>query len=772
MNKLFSAILLLILFATVDILCAQRVDFEEFPQLDANYTHLKLELHIDEGLLFRGDALYDFMLLRDDVDSLRLDAIRMDIGRVELDGENAEFWIDDDQLVVNLNGDAETGRSYSLRIIYQANPRFGIFEDHKGTIWSSGLPGSVRHWLPAMDHPRNSLTTDVTFIFPTGRSVVFSGTASEAEVESVDTQRVRFQVDRELPVSSLRFAIGDFEQTQTSIGQHQIRLYSERGLLNNEEKAGLLDDAYVFFRHAERTLGSSYPLQTLQVIILEDDKWESKNYGAGTVFGFKNQKDLTGQIAHGVIGQWAGVRVREEQWSDANAIMLLQAWLYEQSDELQERRSEQPSPPEFHYESIYRAFDTQSRLAWTDFIKNDDSEIYRTALSSTADNLMEGLPSVIKWYDFASYLYGQTGRNLLEIPEPSVPGAEERETIPEYRVIYYYDEGEDRLRLEFRSLNGSVDELVTLIAEEYSFNDIRSREITFTGSRDEVVLNVNRGIENLKLTVAEEVETEVQLRPEKPFMFWIYQLRNDDDPESRAAAARGLKNYSDNPDLQLALLDIIQAEENPEVYAEVIRTLASVTCGASGTDQLFRQRFNLNSDPEMQKAVVEALANYSNNDAVINQLRNAIINSQSVEVKEQAVRSLASVAQPEHFRSLSESILSNDAAVEVAPLILRELARAGEAEAAVSMASAFLDDRYPYVNRVKVLDLLLDYDDSADRWASRIQLLAADNDPRIRLRALDGLQFLSGSDRNEIIEDRLYEEHDDRIISRLQQLGQ
>jgi len=772
MNKFLSAIILIVFFATVDSLLAQRVDFEEFPQLDADYTHLELELHISEGLVFQGEAFYEFMLLRNDVDSLRLDAVRMDIERVELDGESAEFRIDDDQLIVNLNGNAETGRTYSLRILYQANPLFGVFKDHKGTIWSSGLPGSVRHWLPVVDHPRNSLTTDVTLIFPAGRTAVFSGSAGDAEVESIDSQRVRFQTEAELPASSLRFAIGDFEQTQTSIGQHQIRLYSERDLLNDEEKATHLEDAYVAFRHAERTLGISYPLQTLHLIILEDDKWETKNYGAGTVFGFSNQKDLTTQISHGVIGQWAGIHVREEQWRDASAVMLLQAWLYGQSDELQDRRSEQPEPPEFHYESIYRSFDSQSRLGWAAFIRSHDSEIFRSSLSSTAEDLMEDLPPVIKWYDFASYLYNKTGMNLLEIPEPAAAEAEIQESVPEYRVIFHYDEDEDRLRLEFTALNGSVDELVTLIAEEYSFNDRRTREITFTGRSDEVVLNVNRGIENLKLSLEGEAETEVKLRPEKPFMFWIYQLRNDEDAESRAAAARSLAEFSDNPDLQLALLDIIDTEESPKVYAEAIRTLASVTGGASGTDQLFRQRFRLNSDPEVQKAIVESLANYPNNDAVISQLRNAIINSESVEVKVQAVRSLASVTEPEHFQSLSEAIISNEGSEAVAPLMLRELARSGEVEAAVTMAFNFLDDSYPYKNRVKVLDLLLDYDDSAERWASRIQLLAADNDPRVRLRALDGLQFLSGSDRNEIIEDRLYEEHDDRVISRLQQLGQ
>ncbi len=770
MMKKFSSLLLFLALLPASAIYGQSIDFEEFPELVANYSHLQLELQVTDGPEIRGDAVYQLTLLRDDIDSLKLDAVRMDIELVEWDGEPLEYRMRDNEMIVLLPGDAEEGADHTLRIQYRANPSFGVFEDHNGNIWSSGLPGTVRHWLPGMDHPRNSLTTDIAMIFPGGINAVITGVPGEASAESVDLQRLRFHTESDIPLSSLRFAIGNFDRTQTTVGRHQIYLHSERGLLSDEQKANLLDDAFIAFRHAERTLGTSYPSRVLHLVVLDDDNWETKNYGAGVVFGFKGLQNLPDQIAFGVTGQWLGVQLREEQWADASALMLMQAWLHSQSDELKALKQKRTVRPEFRFDGIYNQFSIEQRIAWNTFIEKSEAEKFRRVLHVTAPDLINDLPEVINWYDFASVLYQKTGWNLMEIPAPEMPEREEEVSVPVYRVVFDHDEAESRVRLRFSAENESVDELVTVIAEEFTRNDKRSREITFTGSSDEVVLNVNRAIENLKLTVEED--DRVKLKPEKPFMFWVYQLQHDEDPESRADAARNLTRFADNPDLQLALLDIIDVEDNPGVYAEAIRTLAAVTNGASGTDQLFRQRFSTDRDPEIQEAIVEALGNYQNNDTVISQLRNIILNPGSGEVQQQAIRSLARITDADRFQSFAESLLADERVEKQAPLMLRELARADETTAVVSLAANFIEDNYPYRSRVQVLDLLLDYDRSAERWERRITRLSTDSDPRIRLRILDGLQFLSSGTRNEIIEERLYEEYDDRILRRLRQLSE
>ncbi len=761
-----TVLVFLTLSLQVEVTFGQETDFLAFPERVADYEHLELNLEITEDLDIRGDALYTFNLLRVDSDSIRLNAVRISMETIELNGEEADFRIDDDQIIIKIPEELSVEESHQLRIQYRANPVFGVFKNRNGTIWSSGMPASVRHWLPVKDHPRNSFTTDINLIFPTGNEAVFAGERGNTEVESVDLQRVRFQSDERIPVSSLRFAIGDFVRTQSTVGDHQITLYSERDLLGDDELGELLNDARDTFQFTLETLGSEYFSRVLNLIVLDDHHWETRPYGAGTVFAYTSLGFLSEQIASGVIGQWLGVQLREEQWSDPDAILLLQAWLLEQSGLNIELPSESP---DMFVESIYNHFGMDSRAAWRSFFRSDDSERYKAALNNFDFSGLKEQSEVVNWYDFTTFLYNRTGRNLMEKPSPETPEMDdEDEQIPVYRVVYHHNEEEERLRLEFIGEDATIDELVSLRVREVTFNDEREREITFTGTRDEVHLNVNRGIENL--TLYAEDDQQVKLKPEKPFRFWIYQLQHDEDAEKRREAAVGLRNFTENPDLQLALLDIIDSEENEEVFAEALKTLSYVTNGASGTDQLFTQRYSGNAGRAVQLAIVEAYSDYNGNERVISQLQSILQNTAYTDVQRQAVRSLSAIADDSRFQSISESALTNEAIEPIAPFILRELARANDADTAVSIASSFLDDRFPYRNRVEVLDLLLDYDRSSDRWVRRINHLLEDNDPRIRMRALDGLQFLDSSERNAIIDERLYEEYDDRVISRLKML--
>ncbi|MEX2574785.1 MAG: hypothetical protein WD317_10825, partial [Balneolaceae bacterium] len=522
---------------------AQRVDFEEFPRLDADYDHLRLELEVTDDLVLRGDAAYELSLLRGNIDTLRLDAIRMDMESVEWNDEPVDYLIDDDRLLIVLPGGTTRSGTHSMRIRYSANPSFGVFRDDRGTIWSSGKPGSVRHWLPVVDHPRNSFTSDVTFIFPTGKEAVFSGVRGDESVESVDLKRVRFHADSDMPASSMRFAIGDFELSQSTSGRHQLTLYTQSGLLDDEEKQNLLETSGNAFSLAERILGTGYPSRGLNLVILADDMWESKNYGAGIVFGFKNQGNLSSQLTYGTLAQWIGIQLREERWEDPDAILLLQTWLAGQSRAPSGEESRPRSGNRIQEEGIYRAFSPAGRADWTRFMNSPESEPFHNLLEQTGSVLLEDLPEVINWYDFTSYLYSRSGLNLMERPEFPAEEPDETEPVPEYRVIYHHDEAENRLRLEFRAVEQAVEELVTVTAREDTFNDSQSREITFTGESDDVVLNVNQNVENLKLSV--EGDVKVVLRPEKPLRFWLYQLRRDEDPASRAEAAAGLRNYSD-----------------------------------------------------------------------------------------------------------------------------------------------------------------------------------------------------------------------------------
>lgn len=745
---------------------AQSTDFDAFPRLDAEFQHLDLTLSFEEEPDLLGELSYTLRLRREGIEELRFDAVGIGISEVVWENGETGYRIGEEELIVELPEGVSADRDYTLRIRYRAEPAFGILRSERGTIHSSGLPASVRHWLPVVDHPRNRFTADVSLIIPVDKQAVFSGVAADERPESVDYKRVRFYSDRSLPASSIRFAVGEFGQESLTAGRHRIELHSEAGLLDEESRRDLMEEAREVLQSGSGIFGSDYPSRTLSIVVLEDDRWEVKNYGAGIVFGYRNRDDLRAQIVTGILAQWAGVGLHEERWAEAEPVVLLQAWL------LNEKGLELPEPKEaspfeaLTARGIYEPFTERTRTAWRYWLQSEDpaaAELGRH-LADAAGELAGSLPEVITWYDFAAWFYLRSGLPMMEPPVPELPGVVSDIEPPAYRVRYDLDLNAGRLHLEFEALGEPVDSEVTLLAEVISMNERRSSEILLSGAEHEVSLEVDRAIDNLLLS---DPGGSVELRPEKPFSFWLHQLRYEEDPEVRAAAAFGLSRHDDNPDLQLALLDLIGNENDPLVYAEMIRTLGRITAGASGTDQLFRQRFRNDRHPAIQQAIMEALGSYEGNETVLSLLRATAQRSEFPEVRRTAVRSLSRAAGSERFLTEAQSLLGSREAVPIAAGLLGEMADAGLESETIEEADRFLGDGYPYGVRLEVLELLLQLDDSAGRWSERVERLSADNDPRVRSAVLEALPLLSVTARDRIVSDRTSREFDDRVLMRL-----
>ena len=278
-------------------------------------------------------------------------------------------------------------------------------------------------------------------------------------------------------------------------------------------------------------------------------------------------------------------------------------------------------------------------------------------------------------------------------------------------------------------------------------------------------MNVNPGIEYMKLDLP--AESDIVLEEEKPFMFWINQLRSDENANSRADAAIGLRRFSDNPDLQLAMLDLLRAEENRDVQAEMLRTLAHVTAGASGTDQIFLQRFNESSDPEIKRALIEALGNYPGSEEVIGRLQQAVLRNDNKAVKKAAVESLVKVTEPDRFERAAEQLITREEAFPVVSKLLEELALKGKEQKAISMAGTFLGELNSWPVRESALELILRFETSESFWEERLPALLDDEDPSVRYKAAEGLQYLSDQKREQLVQEQLFEEYDGRVAERL-----
>lgn len=249
-------------------------------------------------------------------------------------------------------------------------------------------------------------------------------------------------------------------------------------------------------------------------------------------------------------------------------------------------------------------------------------------------------------------------------------------------------------------------------------------------------------------------------------MFWIHQLRNADEPEQRIKAAEALSEVTDNPDLQLAMCDALNGETNADVYSSILYTLADLTKGASGTDQLFLERANARQEVVIQKAGAYALSYFAGNGQAISRLRSLISSTSSDEVRSQAVRSLNKITDADTFQNIVEALITREPAINSVPLMLELLAEKGRGEISVQFSETFVSREFPISIRYQILEFMLEYDRNPNSWEERLNVLLNDPDPRIRYKALDAMEVLSDSTRNRIAENFQYGEFDNRVKRR------
>jgi len=763
-KKIFISILIIILVSLSELTHAQVYDFEPYPEMDLDFNHLNLDLMVHEDGMIEGEALYDVSFRISLVDTVRLDASRMDIQRVFWGENAADFFVQNDRLLIVSPENYSRGEKLELKIGYKILPGFGIHSGTENVMWTSLLPKSISHWVPVRDHPRVTFTTRITLNYPSGLSAIATGRTTGSEVVSVDRERSVFITESPVPASALAFAIGNFEKFQTSAGLHQINLYyPEKDMLNDvDERDELLEVAYSAFRSAEQKAGFGYPWRTVHIVILDDSRWEVKNYGAGVVFAFRNKGELKDQIQYGVTAQWVGVQIREEQWSDSDFVKLLQGWFMEYK--LNE------TCPDSNPGSVYSVFSPAVQDQRREFLNSESQELLREVIEITVPRLFRENRGVLNRQEFTQELYYESGRRFFETPfipadvdSPKI--ADEDENVV-YLADYNWNEDEGIVDIHISSEDEGVQELVTAILTTRYFDDSQNREISFSGASETIRMNVNPTLEYMKLMLSDE--SNVIIKEEKPFIFWINQLRSDPDMDSRKAAAEQLRKFSDNPDLQLAMLDRLRAEENVQVQAEIIRTLAHVTAGASGTDQIFLQRYSENREPEIKRALIEALGNYPGNEEVMDRLQQSILRSSEPDIQNKAVRSLAKVADADRFERITEQLITREESMPVVSNLLQELALKGKEQQAVAMAGTFLGELNSWQVRKSAFDLILTFETSESFWEERLPVLLKDDDPRVRYKAVEGLQFLSEQNRQKLIEESLFEEYDGRVAERLE----
>ncbi|HLR31306.1 MAG TPA: hypothetical protein VK074_02375 [Fodinibius sp.] len=749
---------------------AQSFDHEPYPKLDFNFVHLNIELGVQpQNLRIDGAATYKLEANVNGADTLILYAAHMDISSASVNGQETEFQLQNDSLFIPFAEPAEKGQVHEVRIRYSTDARFGLLKNNSNTVWTSLLPRSQRHWVPIVDNPHVSLRTTFFISVPADYSVWATGEKSGEESVTEEVMKYQFSSGTEIPASELAFAIGNFQSQSTTYGIKRINVMVEQDLAGQVAPRQLLQQAYTMMEQVEQEMQSEFPYSRLNIVVMKDHSWEMKSWGGSAIFIYQNRGSLQNQLLRGIIGQWIGSKQRAARWSDADAITLYQT-LVQQSLTDDMPMLEVEDQPRASSQHNYDLFGPARWNAWQERWSQWKGQSMNWIVSNTHPTMMRRLMPVIRWDDYANLWYRQSGQpmfnpsDLLSQPDTSAGDQATADSVG-YRVQYQMDETGENVLLAFESVRGVYDELTTLQAHKVYGDGIDTEEITFTGLNDSVSVSISPDIRTLRLEVPDGLKLEIE--EHKPVPFLLYELRNAESVEQRARAARNLGMHADNPDLQLAIGDALENTSEPEVRAALLSSLADITQGAAGTEQLFLDALQ-HDHPLVQKAGLKALENYPESPDIQSTVRKMIANAANISIFKQGVAALSGIASEQELESFLSEIAQQDTVGYRSVAAIQQLAENGQT-GSLSEASRFLGEEYDYGVRQMALQLLIEYDNTAGSWLQRGQkLLAESPDPRIRYLVVRGMLENQNPDIISFLEKYAADEYDARVYYEIQ----
>jgi aminopeptidase N len=308
---------LLLIFCITSFSYGQHQDRVDFTtaSIDIKPEPLKRQL--------KGGVVYGFDV-KQNVDSIFLDAKNMTFTKVELDGKPVN--IIKTKKTLTIKKKFIKGQSHKLNIEYVAGPKQTVYfigweDDLEGNeqIWTQGQGKYTSHWLPSFDDMEEKIEFDLSIEANKKYQVIANG---NLVMKSNETEEFPIWVfDMEKPMSSylLAFAIGNYNK--------QV-LKSESGVpIENyfyPEDSIRVEPTFRYtkriFDFLETEIGVAYPWQNYKQVPVHDFLYAGMENTSATFFSDAYVIDSTSFIdrnyvninAHELAHQWFGNLVTEK----------------------------------------------------------------------------------------------------------------------------------------------------------------------------------------------------------------------------------------------------------------------------------------------------------------------------------------------------------------------------------------------------------------------------------------------------------------------------
>ncbi|QWX85078.1 M1 family metallopeptidase [Cellulophaga sp. HaHaR_3_176] len=297
--------------------------FNSFSQVQEKIDFKKADISIHIATKekeVKGKVVYEFDVLQE-VDTIFLDAKKMNFTSVTLNNKKVKFNIEDDFIIIHKKFKKSVKNKLSVN--YSVKPKQTVYfidVNNNSTIdqiWTQGQGKYTSYWLPSFDDMNEKVEFDLSITFDKEYAVVANGKLKQKKELN---EKITWFFDMEKPMSSylLAFAIGKYTSKQiTSLSGVPIDLYYYP---NDSSK---VEPTYRYskqiFDFLENEIGVAYPWQNYKQIPVKDFLYAGMENTSATIFSDAYFIDSTAFIdknyvnvnAHELAHQWFGNLVTE-----------------------------------------------------------------------------------------------------------------------------------------------------------------------------------------------------------------------------------------------------------------------------------------------------------------------------------------------------------------------------------------------------------------------------------------------------------------------------
>jgi aminopeptidase N len=303
------------------------------PDRPGQVEHISLDLVLDiPNSSFTGTCAIRLNPVRSNIESLTLDAMNLNIDRVQIDGTECEFNYDGELLHIPVQVDVTAGKILDLVIYYGVNkPQRGMYfihpdehyPDKPTQVWTQGEDEDSRFWFPCFDYPGQLATSAIRVQVPKDFVAISNGELVEQTVFGED--RVYQWMQKEIhPTYLMTLAVGRFSEIADSWNGKPVTYYVEQGL---EESAKLsMGKTPRMIEFFSEKFGYPYPYPKYAQVCVADFIFGGMENTSTTLLMDRCLLDKRASldnfnteslVAHELAHQWFGDLVVIKHWSHA-----------------------------------------------------------------------------------------------------------------------------------------------------------------------------------------------------------------------------------------------------------------------------------------------------------------------------------------------------------------------------------------------------------------------------------------------------------------------